>query len=104
MKKKTMKNLKSLEKNGWEISTEDKAAISKAKSDIAFSNDIKSLVAENRALSAKIEHIAAQNAKQMTAGMHGIHDALLKEKNWEFDIRRNKSGYISKVFAKQISS
>jgi len=109
MKKKKIKDIEQLKKNGWDIEQGDIDSVLKRKNEIDFNKNIEGL-AEFVKLAAKmqgnfaikIERVLAANTKVVAQGLNDLKDILDKPKNWEFEVRRNNGGFISKIFAKQI--
>jgi thioredoxin-like negative regulator of GroEL len=116
MKKKSLQEIK---KQGWSISGEDQEKIAARKSTI----DLTAAAGEISAAVTKIAAIAASAQKDKAQSMDRLEtllqmqavmfqklteqiDAQRPDPNmqWEFNVRRNNGGFISKIHAKKITA
>ena len=112
MKKKTLDQLK---RDGWDISEKDKDRISTQAAQKKLNRDV-------AGIASAVTRAAESTQKSNQQTMKGLETILKSQltllqqmiknpdptpvappapvKNWEFDIKRNKKGFISKVYAK----
>ncbi len=110
MKKITLKDLEKLKKEGWDVSPDDQEKVSRIAHDGELRGKIKdiadiigSFANDNRASNGGILRAIAANTETMQSGFKMLLEALTNPKEYEFDIRRNSKGFISKIFTKQIN-
>lgn len=108
MKKLKLEDLKKLEENGWNISVEDKEKISKIQSDSDFRKTMGKIMdgiglfsEENRASNNSIFEAISINTAILQSGFKSLADAMTAPRDYNIDVRRNKQGFISKIFVKQ---
>jgi hypothetical protein len=113
MKKKSIKDLDSIKKDGWIISEEDLEKIADRKSGIDFKKSVSVLsesiskftdasMKSQKENNDKIELIIKAQATFIKTVFENLGKLNTTGKNWEFDVKRNKSGFISKIYAKQL--
>jgi hypothetical protein len=108
MKKITLEDLDKLKSDGWEVSADDRKKVARIVSDSDLRGKIKDIAAyigsfseENKASNDSIIGAIMANTTAMQIGFKALGEALTNPKNWECDVRRNKAGYISKIFLRQ---
>lgn len=108
MKKKKIRDIEQLKKNGWDFDQADLDSVSKRKSEIDLTKNIEGLserivqmIDAQKEQGGSIEQALTVNSKIMASGFSDLKEILSEPKNWEFEIRRNQKGFISKVFARQ---
>jgi hypothetical protein len=97
----------------YKLSAEDKKSIASTVTAIGLKDSVKMMQDSAKSMEKVTDALQKSNDKQIgnIEKLLSNHVVVVKEilkragdmkKEWEFDVRRNKSGFISKVLAKQI--
>jgi len=108
MKKITLKDLEKLKLDGWEVSPDDRKKVARIESDSDLKGKIKDIAdhigsfsTENKLSNDSIIGAILANTAALQIGFKTLGEVLSNPKDWECDVRRNKAGYISKIFLRQ---